>query len=63
MAAGIGRTESRLHRLQLTAFATWSEASLKDAKFPNTKTLEGFDFTAQPSINKPPQKNLWVKSG
>jgi hypothetical protein len=22
------------------------------AKFPNTKTLESFDFTAQPSINK-----------
>ena len=25
---------------------------LKDAKFPNHKTLEGFDFKAQPSINK-----------
>ncbi len=29
-----------------------AERRLKDAKFPNTKTLEGFDFTAQPSINK-----------
>ena len=25
---------------------------LKDAQFPNTKTLEDFDFTAQPSLNK-----------
>ena len=25
---------------------------MKAAKFPNTKTLESFDFTAQPSINK-----------
>ena len=29
-----------------------AERRLKDAKFPNTKTLQGFDFTAQPSINK-----------
>ena len=29
-----------------------SERRLKDAKFPNTKTLESFDFAAQPSINK-----------
>ncbi len=29
-----------------------ADRRLKDAKFPNTKTLEGFDFTAQPSINK-----------
>ena len=26
---------------------------LKDAKFPSIKTLENFDFQAQPSINKP----------
>lgn len=29
-----------------------AERRLKAAKFPHTKTLEGFDFTAQPSINK-----------
>ena len=29
-----------------------AERRLKAAKFPNTKTLESFDFTAQPSINK-----------
>ncbi len=29
-----------------------AERRLKDAKFPNTKTLESFDFAAQPSINK-----------
>jgi len=25
---------------------------LKDARFPNTKTLEDFDFAAQPSLNR-----------
>lgn len=29
-----------------------AERRLKSAKFPTQKTLEGFDFTAQPSINK-----------
>lgn len=29
-----------------------AERRLKDAKFPNPKTLESFDFAAQPSINK-----------
>jgi len=29
-----------------------AERRLKAAKFPNTKTLESFDFGAQPSINK-----------
>ena len=29
-----------------------AERRLKAAKFPSPKTLEGFDFTAQPSINK-----------
>ena len=29
-----------------------SERRLKAAKFPSSKTLESFDFTAQPSINK-----------
>ncbi len=29
-----------------------TERRLKAAKFSNTKTLEGFDFAAQPSINK-----------
>jgi len=29
-----------------------AERRLKAAKFPNTKTLESFDFAAQPSINK-----------
>jgi DNA replication protein DnaC len=29
-----------------------AERRLKNAKFPNIKTLEGFDFAAQPAINK-----------
>ena len=29
-----------------------AERRLKQAKFPNLKTLESFDFTAQPSLNK-----------
>ena len=29
-----------------------AERRLKDAKFPSPKTLESFDFTAQPSLNK-----------
>jgi DNA replication protein DnaC len=29
-----------------------ADRRLKGAKFPNLKTLEGFDFTAQPSINR-----------
>ena len=29
-----------------------AERRLKAAKFPTTKTLEGFDFTARPSVNK-----------
>ena len=30
-----------------------AQRRLKAARFPNYKTLEDFDFTAQPSINKP----------
>ena len=30
-----------------------AQRRLKDAKFPSIKTLESFDFQAQPSINKP----------
>ncbi|MDH3282258.1 MAG: IS21-like element helper ATPase IstB [Gammaproteobacteria bacterium] len=30
-----------------------AQRRLKDAKFPSIKTLENFDFQAQPSINKP----------
>ena len=30
-----------------------AERRLKAAKFPTVKTLEGFDFLAQPSVNKP----------
>lgn len=30
-----------------------AERRLKAARFPSPKTLEGFDFTAQPSINRP----------
>ena len=29
-----------------------AERRLKAARFPTTKTLEGFDFTARPSVNK-----------
>ena len=29
-----------------------SDRRLKDAKFPNHKTLDSFDFKSQPSINK-----------
>jgi DNA replication protein DnaC len=29
-----------------------AERRLKDAKFPNAKTLDSFDFPAQPSLNK-----------
>jgi len=30
-----------------------AERRLKAAKFPNLKTLDSFDFTSQPSLNKP----------
>ena len=30
-----------------------ADRRLKDAKFPTYKTLENFDFAAQPSVNKP----------
>ena len=30
-----------------------AERRLKAARFPATKTLDGFDFTARPSLNKP----------
>ena len=29
-----------------------AERRLKDARFPNLKTLEAFDFAAQPSLNR-----------